>query len=62
MKKLQEKVEQIANQIKEIDTKENEKLFINEMKKIEVTFHEFIPLQTKIIGHVQRFVPPKQDC
>jgi len=53
MKKLQEKVEQIANQIKEIDTKENEKLFINEMKKIGI---EKLPYS---YSSLKRFIDPE---
>ena len=36
MKKLQERVEKIANQIKNLETRDNEKLFINEMKRIGI--------------------------
>ena len=73
MKKLQEKVEQIANQIKEIDTKENEKLFINEMKKIGIeklpysysALKQFIDPETMSYhynGHYKTYVDKLNDA
>lgn len=73
MKKLQEKVEQIANQIKEIETKENEKLFINEMKKIGIeklpysysALKQFIDPETMSYhynGHYKTYVDKLNDA
>jgi Fe-Mn family superoxide dismutase len=73
MKKLQEKVEQIANQIKEIETKENEKLFINEMKKIGIeklpysysALKQFIDPETMSYhynGHYKTYVEKLNDA
>ena len=73
MKKLQEKVEKIANQIKEIETKENEKLFINEMKKIGIeklpysysSLKQFIDPETMSYhynGHYKTYVDKLNDA
>jgi Fe-Mn family superoxide dismutase len=73
MKKLQEKVEQITNQIKEIETKENEKLFINEMKKIGIeklpysysALKQFIDPETMSYhynGHYKTYVDKLNDA
>jgi Fe-Mn family superoxide dismutase len=73
MKKLQEKVEKIANQIKEIETKENEKLFINEMKKIGIeklpysysALKQFIDPETMSYhynGHYKTYVDKLNDA
>ena len=73
MKKLHEKVEQIANQIKEIETKENEKLFITEMKKIGIeklpysysALKQFIDPETMSYhynGHYKTYVEKLNDA
>ena len=73
MKKLQEKVEQIANQIKQEDTRDNEKLFINEMKKIGIeklpysysSLKQFIDPETMSYhynGHYKTYVDKLNDA
>jgi len=73
MRKLHEKVEQIANQIKLIDTKENEKLFITEMKKIGIeklpytysALKQFIDPETMSYhynGHYKTYVDKLNDA
>lgn len=73
MKKLQEKVEQIANQITKIETRDNEKLFINEMKKIGIeklpysysSLKQFIDPETMSYhynGHYKTYVDKLNDA
>ena len=73
MRKLQEKVEQIANKIKLQETKENEKLFINEMKKIGIeklpysysALKQFIDPETMSYhynGHYKTYVDKLNDA
>jgi Fe-Mn family superoxide dismutase len=73
MKKLQEKVEKVANQIKEIETRDNEKLFINEMKKIGIeklpytysALKQFIDPETMSYhynGHYKTYVDKLNDA
>ena len=73
MRKLHEKVEQIANQIKLIDKKENEKLFITEMKKIGIeklpytysALKQFIDPETMSYhynGHYKTYVDKLNDA
>jgi len=73
MKKLQEKVEKIASQIKEEETRDNEKLFINEMKKIGIeklpysysALKQFIDPETMSYhynGHYKTYVDKLNDA
>jgi Fe-Mn family superoxide dismutase len=73
MKKLQERVEKIANQIKNLETRDNEKLFINEMKRIGIeklpysysALKQFIDPETMSYhynGHYKTYVDKLNDA